>query len=501
MLIQAIGIHKSFGPVEVLHGVDLHVEAGEILALLGENGAGKSTLVRTLAGDHVPDSGQVRVGGQDVTDALTPRGIRQRGLFLISQENSSVADLTVAENVALGAWPSVRGWVSWRSMRRRARAVLAELGLSIDVNRLVSSLGVGERQLVDIARALVADARCLILDEPTAALSQVEADQLFRMLRRLREKGAGIIYITHRLPEVQALADRVQVLRDGRTVLVGPVGELDKDDIVTAMVGEAVHHEDPAQRAPLSSGTAPLIELRSASAPGFQDLDLAGYPGEILVLYGKVGAGAAEAAASLFGLHALHAGSIHLRGKPIRLRGPHEAIAHGIGYLPGERRSCGFAEMSLASNLCAPSWRRLSARGVITSRRESDTYSRWYDTLSVRGGARAGQPLASLSGGNQQKVLLGRWLEMNAAVLVLVEPTRGVDIKARQEIYRLVREVAANGSSVIVATSDQEEAAILADRAMVLSAGRMVSTLTRPSITEDRLLTTAIRGEHSPERV
>lgn len=496
--LAAADVRKSFGAVEVLHGVSLEVHPGEILALLGENGAGKSTLVRVLGGDHVPDSGSVLFDGEDVTARLHPRLMRSKGLHLIAQETSGVETLTVAENVALGDWPRRRSLVDWRRMRRNAQAILADLGLDIDVDRQVGTLGVGQRQLIDIARALVADARVLILDEPSAALSQAEVDELFRLVLRLRDRGAGIIYITHRLPEVEVLADRVQVLRDGQTVLVADIADVDRDAIVTAMVGESVDVHDLGRTDATDSAprATPRLALHGGVHwPAFGPVDLVAYAGEVLVLFGKIGSGTAELADSLFGLRPLDRGSIELDGVAHHFANPSAAIAAGVGFLPGDRRRCGFLGLSLASNLCAPSWRRLANAGVVTARAEAGVFHRWAEMLSVRGARRPRQPLSSLSGGNQQKILLGRWLEVSSRVLVLVEPTRGVDIKARQDIYHLIGQVADQGAAVIVATSDHEEAALVADRVLVFTAGNVVAQVVRPQITEERLLDAAIRGE------
>ena len=318
--LQARGIRKSFGGVEVLHGVDLDAVGGSILALLGENGAGKSTLVKIIAGDYHPDAGEIDVGGETHT-ALTPVTARQLGIRMIFQELSDAPALTVAENISLGRWPGRCGVVNWRAIRRRAEEALEQLGVDIDPMQLVSSLRIGERQVVEIARALSDEARCLILDEPTAALSSQEVDRLFTFVQRLRERGVALIYITHRLDEVRQIADRVQVLRDGNVVLVGEVADLDRRQLVSAMVGRAI---DDVQR-PLAPtwpiGETPVLRFEGASSEGaFADVDLDVRPGEVVALYGKVGSGTGEVADAAFGTLPLTSGTIELDGKPVAFR-------------------------------------------------------------------------------------------------------------------------------------------------------------------------------------
>ncbi|MGH2947908.1 MAG: sugar ABC transporter ATP-binding protein, partial [Solirubrobacteraceae bacterium] len=472
----------------VLHGVDLDAAGGSVLALLGENGAGKSTLVKIIAGDYQPDAGTIVIGGE-LFAALDPVAARRLGVRMIFQELADAPALTVAENISLGRWPSRRGLLRWREVRRRARRVLEQLGVELDLDAAVGGLPVGERQIVEIARALSDEARCLILDEPTAALSAQETDRLFRFVERLREQGVALIYITHRLDEVRAIADRVAVLRDGDQVLDGDAAELSRRDLVSAMVGRSIadvrRPEDVRKPA-----AAPLMELRGAALDGsFEDVSLAIRPGEVLALYGKLGSGTAEVAQCLFGLRRLTAGEMELEGRSVTFAEPVDAIAAGVGLLPADRQREGaFMVRPVAENLAAPSWGRLAGRaGVITRGREARAYRRWHDELSIRSRNDPGQPLATLSGGNQQKVLLGRWLERSSRVLVLIEPTRGVDVGARQEIYRSVRELAATGVGVLVATSDYEEVVQVADRAAVMARGRVVAQLADPDITMERL--------------
>ena len=490
--IEATGVRKSFAGVEVLHGVDLTVSGGSVLALLGENGAGKSTLVKILAGDYQPDAGQIRIAGETV-DKLTPSLARGFGLRMIFQELADAPTLSVAENICLGQWPRRRGMVDWSEMHRRSREALGTLGADIDLRRPAGSLRVGERQIVEVARALLGEARCMILDEPTAALSASEAERLFDYLARLREAGVAIIYITHRLDEVQRIADRVQVLRDGQTVLDRQVPGLERERLVTAMVGHDLVRSARAQPADRAPTVTPLLRLRDASSgTAFTDIDLELRPHEVLALYGKVGSGVSEVAETLYGARQLDRGTIAIGDTEVRLHGPADAVRHSIGLLPGDRqREGGFMKRSVAENLCAPSWSRLSKQGWLTRKREAKVYRVWHDRLHVRSRNDPDQLLVTLSGGNQQKVLLGRWLERAVKIVLLIEPTRGVDVGAREEIYSAIRVLTAGGVAVLVASSDHEEVSTLADRVAVMVRGRITERIAGEGITPGRLVAAA----------
>ncbi len=486
------GISKSFGGVEVLHQVNLDAVGGEVLALLGENGAGKSTLVKILAGDYTPDAGSILVDGETSAE-LNPRSARRLGIRMIYQEFQDAGALTVAENISLGRWPTAGGIVSWSRIQRRAEDVLDQMGVDIDPAATVGSLRVGERQVVEIARALADDAKLLILDEPTAALSQQEVDRLFEWVRRLRDRGVCIVYITHRLDEVFELADRVQVLRNGNVALVSPTSDVSRRELVEAMVGRDIGEVSrPAdQGAPVLG--EPLISIRDLDIDDqVTELSLEVSPGEVVCLYGKLGSGTTIVAEACFGLRRPTRGELRIGGTSGFPAHPVAAIRRGIGYLPPDRKREGaFMNRSVVENLAVASWGRLSSLGTITRSRETTAYDRWAGKLGIKSADPAHQAIANLSGGNQQKVLLARWLERGSNPLVLVEPTRGVDVGARQEIYSAIRGLSREGQAVLVVTSDYEEAVQLADRVVVMQRGRQAAEFAGDDVTAQNLIIAA----------
>lgn len=490
--LKARQIRKSFGGVEVLHGVDLDAVGGSVLALLGENGAGKSTMVKIIAGDYQADGGEIVVDGTSY-GVLTPRQARDLGVAIIFQEFQDASTLSVAENISLGRIPNKRGIVSWRAMNQRAKQILDQLEVDIDPGRTVGSLRVGERQIVEIARSLSGSARLLILDEPTAALSHHEAQVLFDFIRRLRSQGVAIIYITHRLDEVTEVADRVQVLRDGNTSLLKPVAESDRREMIEAMIGRRMAEVGRPKAATTTIGSQPAIKWTNASSGTvFQDINLQVNPGEVVALFGKLGSGASEVGETAFGIRELDGGTMEVQGTPSTFKKPTDAISHGVGFLPADRKAGGaFLVRPIAENVAIANWPNLSKLGVISDRTEAGAFQRWRDKLTIRSRNDPKQRMGTLSGGNQQKVLLARWLERDSKALVLIEPTRGVDVGAREDIYRSLRNLAAQGVAVLVITSDYEEVVQVADRTYVMARGRMAAQLDGEEITTSRLLAAA----------
>lgn len=471
--------------------MDLHLARGEVLALLGENGAGKSTLVKILAGDYTPDSGTVRVGDTEHS-ALDPIKSRALGIRMIFQELSDAPLLTVAENISMGSWASKGGVVSWSKMRERAKSALFTLGIDIDPNRLVGTLRIGERQLVEIARAISDDAQILILDEPTAALSSAETDKLFLVINSLRDRGVGMIYITHRLDEVGIISDRVQVLRDGAQSLIAETKEASRVELVTAMIGHEIvniaHHESG-----INFGDTVLEVSNLSLNRSFSNISFNLRAGEILALYGKVGSGVEELGETIFGLHPKRTGTVTLNKKTFHPQNPIEAIRAFIGFLPADRQRLGaFMVRPVAENLAVPSWHRYSSKGIITKKKENAAYMRWGELLKIRSRNDPNQLIATLSGGNQQKVLLARWFECDSKVLVLIEPTRGVDVGARRDIYNTLRENAKkNKIGILITTSDHEEVIQVADRVVVMSRGKRVAEYEGKGINNSQIIQAA----------
>nr|WP_255714242.1 sugar ABC transporter ATP-binding protein [Pelagibacterium xiamenense] len=490
------GIRKAFGPVKVLHGVDLDLPAGSVTALLGENGAGKSTFVRILAGDHAPDAGEIRIDGEKFQFRSVGKA-REAGIRLIAQEIADAPTLSVAENISLGAQPARWGFVNRRAVRKTAHEALDALGADIALDAKVETLRLGERQIIEIARATVGASRCVIFDEPTAALSDAETRRLFALIERMRNQGVAILYITHRLDEVFEIADRVCVLRDGRVSLNTEVDAVDQNTVVTAMVGrELAVAEDSAPPEVRSLGK-PLLAVEALSGESFEDVSLSVAPGEIVGLYGKVGSGVPEFAATLFGAAPRHRGAVHLDGAPVHFKHPAEAVAQGVGFLPADRASEGLLQMrTAAENLSAPSWAHLSRAGFIGRRREADAFRTWHRTLHIRSRPDGSERITTLSGGNQQKILLGRWLENGSRLLLLVEPTRGVDVGAREEIYQLLRNLAREGHGILIASSDYEDITHAATRSLVMVRGRIVAELEREDISVASLTRVAGGAAH-----
>jgi ribose transport system ATP-binding protein len=491
--LSARAVQKSFEGVEVLHRVDLDAFGGSILAVLGENGAGKSTLMKILTGEYEPDGGSIEIDGQ-AHHKLDPRKARALGIRMISQEILDAPTLSVAENISLGRLPNSHGVFSKRTMRKRALEVLDDMQIKMDVDALVGTLRSGERQVVEIARALSDEARVLILDEPTSALSHEEVERLFLYLRRLRDNGVAIVYITHRLDEVHELSDRVEVLRDGDVAALGATAEFDRATLVSAMIGRSASAVARPKRPNWELGAQPRLEFRDASLHGaFANVTLRVRPGEVVAIYGKLGSGAAELLEAGFGIKRLTGGELAINGVPRKPKDPADAIRMGIGFVPAERKQEAiFSIRSVAENIAAPSWSRLADFGFVIRRRsEAQAFHRQHDALQIRSRNDPMQPIGTLSGGNQQKAVLGRWLERGTPTLLMAEPTRGVDVGARVEIYRSMRQLAANGIAILISSSDYEEVVQVADRAVVLARGQVAAELDRDEITTSRLLAEA----------
>jgi rhamnose transport system ATP-binding protein len=478
------GVSKRFAATAALTDVSLELLPGEVHGLVGENGAGKSTLVKILAGVHQPDAGELRLDGQPVT-IRDPAHARALGIAVVHQEPKLFPDLSVAENVFLVAPPMRGPAIDWGTMRRRTEALFEALDVRIDVGAQVRGMSMADQQLIEIAKALSIDARVLILDEPTASLSTHEVERLFTIVRRTRERGVAVLFVSHRLDEVFQLCDRATVLRDGRHVVTAATAELTTGDLVRHMVGRAVELFPKADSTP---GEVRL-EVRGLSDAGsFRDVSFAVRAGEILGLAGLVGAGRTEIARVLFGVDRPAAGEIRLDGRPVRFGSPSEAMDAGIAYVPEDRHQDGLVlDFSIAENVTLPILRRLFRRLLTRGSAERALAQGYVDQLRVRTtGVR--QEVGALSGGNQQKVVIAKWLATKPRVLILDEPTRGVDIGAKVEVHRIVSDLAASGLAIVMISSDLPEVLAMSDRILVLHEGRVAGELARAEATEERVM-------------
>jgi ABC-type sugar transport system ATPase subunit len=498
-LLALRDIRKSFSGVEVLHGVDLTLRAGEVRALLGENGAGKSTLVKILSGDLARDRGEVLLDGRPV-ELRSPREAEAHGVRLIHQELSYAPDLSVAENVLMGRLPrrsgpaGAFGVVDWPEAYRQASEALAMLKADIDPREMVGRLSVGERQIVEIARALSGAARILVFDEPTAALNARETRSLFETIATLRARGVGMIYISHRLDEVEEIAQTVTVLRDGSVAGDAAIADLSRRDIVHMMVGREIGTAGEGVGAATSSEPGqPVLEVDGLTRRGqFERVGFSVRAGEVVGLYGLLGAGQTEVVRALFGVPPADAGTVRVAGRAVRVRSPQEARRAGIGLVPDDRKVDGLViGMSVAENITLGNWRRVARGGVLQPRHQRECAEQWVGRLRVRAPGGHAQPVGTLSGGNQQKVVLARWLEAGTRVLLLAEPTRGVDVGARADIYAVLNELRAKGLALVVVSTDQEEILELCDRTLVFARGRVVATLERAQTSRESLLAAA----------
>jgi rhamnose transport system ATP-binding protein len=483
-LIELSGISKSFAAVRVLRDISFDVRAGEVHALVGENGAGKSTLIKIMGGVHRPDAGEIRVNGQAVNFA-SPRASAAHGIAVVHQELLLFPDLSVAENIFMGHAPRGRlGAVDWGTMRARARELLERLqSHHIDVDARVGSLSVANRQRVEIARALSRDARVLIMDEPTASLVEEDVQQLLSIVRLLRDKGVGIVYVSHKLPEIFALADRVTVLRDGALVGTAPVGELDERKLVSMMVGRPIDQLFPKQEAKIG---APLLELRNLSFNSMvRNVSLTLRAGEILGIAGLIGSGRTELALTIFGITPATGGEVLIDGKPVKVESPKQARDLGIAYVPEDRGLQGLVRpQNIAENISLTVLKALARAGLIDRVKEEALAKDSIAKFGIRArGPR--QIVRQLSGGNQQKVVLAKWLATEPRILIMDEPTRGIDVGAKSEIHALMSTLAGRGLGILMISSELPEVLGMSDRVLVMKNGALVAEFDRAAATAE----------------
>lgn len=489
-LLRLRGIRKEFPGVVALDGVDLDLHAGEVHVLLGENGAGKSTLMKTLSGAIRRDGGEVLLDGRP-QEIASPRHAQSLGIAIIYQELNLVPHLTAAENILLGREPSAApGVIDQGALVRTSQRLLDELGVAIDAGEIVSRLGVAQQQMVEVAKALSLDARVLIMDEPTSALTEKEIGELFAAIRRLKQRGVAIAYISHRMNELFEIGDRVTVLRDGRHVGTRLIGETSMAELVRLMVGRELKDKFPKQRAETG---AEIMRVEGLERKGvLHDISFSLRRGEVVGLAGLMGSGRTELARALFGADPIDGGRIFVHGAERRISSPRSAIDLGIGFLTEDRKSQGLILVqSVRDNLCLPSVGRFSRWGVMKPAREAAATAQRISELRIKTPG-AQQRVVNLSGGNQQKVVLGKWLTTEADILIFDEPTRGIDVGAKVEIYQLMNQLAARGAAILMISSELPEILGMSDRILVMHDGRIAGEFAAAEATQEKLLGAAL---------
>jgi rhamnose transport system ATP-binding protein len=489
-LIAARGITKQFAGVEVLRDVDLDLYSGEIHALLGENGAGKSTFAKILAGVHRPTRGTLQLNGTPV-EIAHPIAAQKLGITLIHQEPISFPDLSVAENLVLGRTDgALLGRVPWAQMTRDANRWMDLLGVRIDVTKPMRGLSIADQQMVEIARALASDSRLILMDEPTAPLTPKEVATLFRIARRLRDEGRTIVFISHRLEEVRALCDRVTIFRDGNKIATEAIGALTDADIIRLMIGRPLKEYMHKQRTTIGEVALEVVGL---SRPGFfADISFQVRKGEIVGLGGLVGAGRTDVARAIFGVAPAASGEVKVNGRAVTIAEPADAIALGLAFVSEDRAASGiFRTLSVEENITAAIPGRIAPGGFIKRALERSLASDMVRQLRIRL-ASLRQPIVELSGGNQQKAILARWLLTEPAVLILDEPTRGIDIGVKAEFYDMIGELAAGGRAILLISSELPELLALCDRVLVMAEGRLTANLARTDATQETIMHAAV---------
>jgi len=489
-VLQVKGLDKSYPGVHALEHVDFDLYKMEIHALLGENGAGKSTFMKILDGSALKDGGRIFIHGKEV-NISNPHHAQQLGIGMVYQELSLIPELTVAENIFLGRWPrrKLLKTVDWRQIFTRSKDVLEKLGVSIDIKERVGNLGMGERQLTEIARAISMNVKILLLDEPTSALSDEERERLFLMLKALKETGVSIIYVSHRLSEVPLLCDRVTVLRDGKKIDTLLIDEADEETLIRMMVGRDVGERFPKDE---TKEGKEVLRIKNLTINGkLHNLELTLHQGEILGIFGLMGAGRTEFARALFGIDQIDKGEIIINEKRANISSPADAIEQGLGYLTEDRMGGLLMQMTIPANITLSSLRRFSKFGFIKHDDERKIAKGYVEDLSIHTPGLY-QKLEFLSGGNQQKVALAKWLCSQSKILILDEPTRGIDVGAKIEVYRLISDLSKGGAGIILISSELQEVLNMADRIFVMSDGSFVAEYKRGEASQEDLLRSVI---------
>jgi len=488
------GIKKAFHHHLVLDGVDFEVCAGEVHALMGENGAGKSTLIKILTGIYEKDAGTITVGGRDV-HYRHPKEAERDGIVFIHQELNIIPTLTVAENMFLGREQTIgkTGWIRQKEMANEAKRYLKKLGMDIDPNEMAGHLSVGKQQIIEIARALSTSAKCLIMDEPTAALTDREIQTLFTVIHTLKQQGVAIVYISHRMEEIFTICDRISVLRDGQFIGTKRIRETTFDEIVHMMVGRQIGERFPTRNVRIGEERLRVEGLTQKGV--FHNVSFAVHAGEILGVAGLMGAGRTEIMEAIFGMRKLDAGAMYLNQQPVTISSPRQAVEQGIAFITEDRKEKGLIlQMSVRENLTLPKSEQLAKIGFIDAKKENELVHSLVERLRIKA-ASAEIEVKALSGGNQQKVVFGKWLAMNPSILILDEPTRGVDVGAKKEIYEIMNELVAQGVAIIMVSSELPEVLGMSDRVMVVHEGRVTAIFQNDNIDQETIMRAATGGD------
>lgn len=492
VIVSMKDICKSFSGVKALENVSFELRSGEVMALIGENGAGKSTLMKILSGVYTKDSGSVRINGTEYED-LNPKKAQQLGVAIIHQELNMCRHLSVAENIYLGRELKGRFGIDNKTMEEEAQKILDELGIDIKPWESVGDLPVSKQQMVEIAKALSINAKILIMDEPTSALTSKEIDELFRIIRKLKSEGHGIVYISHRLEEFQHIVDRVTVMRDGQYIMTGEFKKLTMDEIIANMVGREIKEKFP--RVSCKKGKK-VFEVRNLNAGRMvRDINFSVYEGEIVGFAGLMGAGRTETTRAIFGVDPKESGEIYVDGKEITINGPLDAIRSGVVLAPEDRKKDGLCtKLSIRENMALPNLDLITKNGFIIKSKEDELCERTVENLKIKA-ASVDIDAGNLSGGNQQKVVVGKWLARDSRVVIFDEPTRGIDVGAKVEIYNLMNELKKQGIAVMFVSSEMPEVMGLADRIIVMCDGRITGELDAREATQDAILKLATAFE------
>ena len=487
--MEARGISKSFPGVKALSNVDINIRKGEVVALLGENGAGKSTLIKVLSGVYQPDEGEIYLNGSRIKFEV-PLEAKLAGIGVIHQELNYVPTVSIAENIFMGNIPKKNGFVDYKKMYAESRKIMQEVGLELDPKMDMGSCSVAQKQLIEIAKVISNNAKVIIMDEPTSALNDIEVDHLFAFIQKAKSSGISIFYISHKLDELFEVADRVVVMRDGCVTGQVLIKDATKKDLIARMVGRDLTDMYPKT---LGKPGEDILEVEGLTTKWIHDVSFTAKRGEIFGIYGLMGSGHQEIGTAIFGKDILSSGKIKVSGKEVRIAQPRDAIAAGIAYAPAERKTDGLVlNQSVAINISSASYSKSGSK-FVNYAKDAATGEKWIDHLRIK--TPSGKTLAeSLSGGNQQKVVVAKWLELEPDVLILNEPTRGIDVGAKTEIYKILDDLCKQGKCVIIITSEMPELLAMSDRIMVMFEGKNAAILSREEATQETVVRYAIGG-------